>query len=381
MSDKNLLIIFSSQEFVSANHKDFWISIAEKSRESTDVVVIDILADSIITRIKGKKYRIKDHKLGLKQIKENLFTFRPMTFIRPEILPNQLHLYAMRQIKNQLENIIENYKNRKKIVLYYNWSWNKSLNILGENIKKIYFIYDEVIINAGTGKEIKGARIGDYLSCKSADLILTMTEPIAEKREEFKDKIIVLGNGSIYIKSEEENVNRIKQSIGFVGNFRDWIDLNLLRTLIEKKSDYFFCFAGPVESNVENQFKNIINNYTNTVYLGKMTKERISEIYKMIDIVIVPYKNNEHIRSTRPIKIVESIFNQTPVITIPMSGYKENQYIRFASNVTEFIEQIDFLESNKPDFNGVDFQKFITENSWGEKADIIIKEIDKFMNK
>lgn len=375
MKHRELWIVFSSQEFDSANHIHFWKELSKKIEGFADLLIINILADQLITRIKGKTYRINEHKEGLKNIERNLFLYRPLTLVRPEILPKRLQAFSMRTIRRQLKNAIQNFDERPKVTLYYDCKWNKSLHLLDEEMTRVYYIYDEVYLNASTGKEIRGMRQEDYESCVDADLILTMTKDIAQRRDHFKDKIIVFGNGSLYEEKPIYKQDYKNNTIGFVGNFRDWIDFDLLVSLIEKRNDCFFYFAGPIQENVSDKFNEIINGFTNTAYLGNLPKNKVSYIYQMLDIVIVPYKDNEHIKSTRPIKIVESLFNHTPVITIPMNGYKQNQYIRIANSATDFSRQIDFLMGNKPDFENDEFLEFIRENKWDSKAEMLVNEI------
>lgn len=375
MQSKELFIIFSSQEYATANHLEFWKEIA-KNKKDTDVLIIDIFADMIVSRIRNKKYRITDHKAGIKKIENNLFVFRPMTFLRIEALPGGMKDFAMKSVLKQIKDVIDNFDIRKKTILYYDCRLSESLRVFGEDCKKIYFIYDEVYLNASTGKEIKGLKKLDYLSCLNADLILTMTEIIASRREEFHNKLVVLGNGAS-LSDKNSNTIKFKNAVGFIGNFRNWIDIELLEYLIVQKSTYTFCFAGPIESNMNEKFRHLLNNYSNTVYLGNIPKKHVKSIYTMVDIVIVPYKRNEHIQSTRPIKIVESIFNHTPVVTVPMDGYVENSFIQFAENKKEFVDKIDIFMNHKVDFNTEEFHSFLKENSWKSKVNLLIEKLEE----
>ena len=380
MKDKKqreLWIVFTSQEYERANHKPFWSEIAKKIYDYADLLVINILADHIISRIKNKKYRINDHKKGIVNIERNLYLYRPMTFLRPEVLSGKLHLLAMNQIRKQLTFNIENFENRLKNILYYDAHWAKSLHILGRDIFKIYYIYDEVCLNASTGQLIKLTCKNDNDSCKKADIILTMTNEIKDRRSQFQEKIINFGNGASLPNEVVNPIGKLQKSIGFIGNFRNWIDFDLLTGLIKKRQDLLFFFAGPIEENVYDEFKKILNSFPNTVYFGVIKKEEISKIYQMIDIVIVPYKSNSHIKSTRPIKVVESIFNKTPVVTVSIDGYKQDQFIRIANTIDQFSEQINYLIANRPDFSSSFFLNFVQENSWGKKAELLINSIIK----
>lgn len=376
MKNRKLWIVFSSQEVATANHIDFWRAIANKE-ENADILIIDIFADMVISRIKNKSYRIKDHKNGMKKLSSNLFVFRPMTFIRPELLPEKFKIGAMKKVVKQLENIVDDFEDREKNILYYDCRLTSALSIFEEKCKKVYFIYDEVYLNASNGEEIKGLKEMDYRSCQNSNLILTMTDVIASRRSEFIGKMITLGNGAATNIKAEKTI-KLQKSIGFIGNFRNWIDLELLKNLITSREDYMFCFAGPIEENMKDEFEKILNNHKNTIYFGKISKMNVKSIYSMLDVVIVPYKANNHIRSTRPIKIVESVFNRTPVVTVPMDGYKESMFIKFARNEKEFLKEIDFFIEKEIDFNNKEYQSFVMENSWDAKASMLIEKLEEF---
>lgn len=374
-SKKDIWIIFASQEFDTANHKYFWEEIALQIAEHGELLILNITADQIVTRLVRKKYRVIDHKSGPVRPFFNSQLFRPMTFIRPEILPKFLHKFALNTIKKQIEQIVPDFNNRKKVILYYDPKLAKSMNVFGTNVYKIYYLYDEVTINASNGNEIPGMKKEDNLSCREANLILTMTKGIAYRRKEFSDKIIIFGNGANLPKQRKYNLH-INKSVGFIGNFRGWIDFKLLNKLISEKKDCFFCFAGPIEKNVEDEFHRILRENINTIYLGKIKKEEIDSVYNMVDVVIVPYKDNIHIKSTRPIKVVESVLNKTPVVTIPMEGYTENSFIKIAHNFEEFSNAVDYFLNNKVNFETSEYHDFIMSNSWAAK----VKELITYVN-
>ena len=71
----------------------------------------------------------------------------------------------------------------------------------------------------------------------------------------------------------------------------------------------------------------------------------------------------------------------TPVVTIPMNGYKENSFIRFADSVEAFSRQINYLLDNPIDQDSDEYKEFVKTNTWDYKAEIIIKEFDRIGEK
>ena len=66
---KTKYLIFASQDYDKANHKGLWDRLANELEN--DVVVVNIPADKIVSRVKGHFDRIADAKAGAK-IRETL---------------------------------------------------------------------------------------------------------------------------------------------------------------------------------------------------------------------------------------------------------------------------------------------------------------------
>lgn len=197
-----------------------------------------------------------------------------------------------------------------------------------------------------------------------SDYILAMSDKLLECRSEHKNKIYIIGNGASQKLFSQSTCNphRIPKSFGVIGNIRDWIDKDLLLSLIQKRHDILFVFAGNVEVNMQLFMQQVLLE-ENTIYLGKFTKEKVPYIYKLLGGVLVPYLANDFIRATRPIKIVESIFAGVPVITVPMTGYKQSSFIRFAEDVEEFSRAIDMLLEKPIDIKSEKYLSFVRDNS------------------
>lgn len=84
----------------------------------------------------------------------------------------------------------------------------------------------------------------------------------------------------------------------------------------------------------------ILTKYKNVKYYGEVSKGEVHNWYKKFDVILVPYKQNEFMKATRPIKIVESIFASTPVVSIPITGYEECSFIRFAKMLRSFLVKL-----------------------------------------
>jgi len=374
---KTLNIIIVNQEYTSANHKFLWGELSKKLNGKT--FIMNIPADQLITRfILKKNSRINESKVDKVKINNNLFLIRPMFLIRPEILPRLFNKIISRKFFNIAEkHNRETLKDYKINIITYNGKWIDILSSDKRFQKNFsYYIMDEVHLTAHTNTINKKAVLYDNLGCKLSDQIFTMSSSISDKRIKYVDKMLVIGNGSNYIPINKEKKLKSKKNVGFVGNLRNWLDVELFNDILNSNSHLDFGIVGPVESNMKEVLNKMLIENSNLKYYGIIDKDEVSKIYTSFDVVIVPYIQNDFMFSTRPIKIVESIFSGTPVVTIPMSGYKESSFIKFARNVNEFNYYIDFLINNPIDKNGKEYFNFIKENSWESKAEIMSRFIE-----
>lgn len=367
-----LNIIIVPQEYQSANHKGLWHKLADELNGET--LILDIPADYIITKLNKKEFRIQEAQLGKRAIKKNLSLLRPLFLIRPEILPRIFNDLVARRLLMIIKKSYPDIQNTNINIISYSGKWIDTLSTLSGNLKFYYFILDEVKYFAHNSKSNKQAQFYDKLGCEKSDFIFTMTDRIRDDRKKNNNNVCTIGNGSEYAL----NISSLKISkmVGFIGNFRSWIDLDLFKNLIKMRRDIIFGIVGPVEKNMEKELKEILNNNLNTAYFGHCDKEDVHKYYNLFSVVIVPYLQNEFMMSTRPIKIVESVFAGTPVVTIPMDGYNECEFIKFGKTSNEFSSAIDHLLDNPIDIESSEYKTFISSNTWSTKANLIAIEVN-----
>lgn len=370
--EKTIYVIVASQEYSSANHKNLWKKLAAYH----PTVVVNIAADYIVSNLRNKQYRIKEAKKDPLRELQSLLVVRPFFFLRPELLPAMFKGYISRRFWVAVEKCIPDYRDCRINLIVYDAIWTRIVNYTDKNVKVGYYLFDEVRYNGDDCSIDKKRYANDEYACQHSDVIFTMTKALAESRKDYNNHIVVLGNGSVYSPAIEQTIY-LERSVAFVGNFRNWVDNDLLEGLISKRRDITFAFAGSVEEDMCQFFDYLLNTYDNTLYMGKYTKERMAQLYRNFNAIIIPYRHNKFIQATRPIKIVESVMAGIPVITVPVNGYEECSFIRFADDVEDFSKQIDYILANPIDINSEHFKDFITLNTWEAKAKIIENEMAK----
>ncbi|MDY4852552.1 MAG: glycosyltransferase family 4 protein [Prevotella sp.] len=375
MVKNKVLLVIASQDFVSANHKPLWQLFSQM--DGYDVIVANIPADQVVCRLRNKTYRIADAKKGPEVINEHLTVFRPLLTVRAEIAPSFTYPLIAKQMWNSIKKFRPTIMTEHVDLLVYNALWVPILKGTHPDMKIGYYLFDEVRNNGADNTIDKQRYYFDEIACKQSDAIFTMTKMLADSRAEYNSNIKVVGNGALVPASFAKPDVIFPKSIAFIGNLRDWFDEELFELLVTKRPDITFVFVGPVEDNMNQYLNSLLNKYLNVVYFGKVKKENMPTLYRMFSGVIIPYRKNPFIQATRPIKIVESVMSGTPVVSIPVDGYQEGEFIRFAKSVEEFSEQIDFIINNPIEFSSSAYKDFANNNSWDHIAYTILNSFKK----
>lgn len=360
-------LIFVNQEYDTANHRFLWNEMASQKPNQT-FIILNISADFLVSFLKRKTYRVVESKKGIIKIKENLFLARPLFFVRPEITPSLFFKTVNRRLLAYLKKQFPFVDLHDINALFYEPFW---AGILKNNGWKLfYYLFDEVRLNADSGKTNKKRFKQDMEACRRSEVVFAMSNELVRTRKEICKKIVFIGNGCCKFDNKD-TAERIPKSAAIIGNLRSWIDTNLLREIVKKNPDISFYFIGNIEKNMKNFFNSLSVN-KNVYIIGPLSKNEALRCYTQFSCILVPYIQNYFIYCSRPLKIVESIFSGTPVATVPISGYSEKTFIKFCKNEEDFSNAINYFNYHPIDKNTVEFNAFVNDNSWESVSEKIL---------
>jgi len=99
--------------------------------------------------------------------------------------------------------------------------------------------------------------------------------------------------------------------IGFYGNIDEWVDLNLLEYLSEKRPNWSFVIIGQVYSDVAR-----LKRFKNVYFIGKRLHDSLPSYCKGFDAAIIPYDMSDpRMRSVNPVKVKEILAAGIPVVS------------------------------------------------------------------
>jgi hypothetical protein len=369
-------VILVYQEYERANHHDLWNIMADITDDL--FIVLNIPADYVVSRLKKKLcYRIADAKKKPKQIKHNLYLGRFLFPIRHEIAPKIIYPYFRRLLWKYLNHNFPQLADMEVDFLVYDPIWFQILLHSRKNIKFGYYLPDELRRRASDDKPNKKKMAQDDIASRYADAIYVASKALQESRQKVNKHVYFTGNGAdLNIAQKYLDVKSLTNTVAYIGNLRDWTDCKLMEGIISKRSDIDFYFVGTVEENMRPFFEHLLNTYHNTFYFGKIGKDEIGFAYRRFKILFIPYRQNKFIQASRPLKIVECVMCGTPAVTVPVSGYKECDFIRFAQDVEEFSSAFDELMKSGINTESVEYKEFCNQYSWQNIGRIIIESLN-----
>lgn len=164
---------------------------------------------------------------------------------------------------------------------------------------------------------------------KKVDVVLATAEVLFDKFRTLNPRTYLIKNGvdlSRYtdmkppsdpdLLKKLEAVERSK-TVCYQGSIASWFDFELMDHVIRKNDDLLFLFAGMVDVRVRRDFGRLERN-GNLHYIGAVSPDVLPWILSKIDVGIIPFKINDLIRATNPIKLYEYLAAGKPVVATPM---------------------------------------------------------------
>lgn len=214
------------------------------------------------------------------------------------------------------------------------------------------------------------------------DLIFSTSSVISEKYKSWAGREIeFLPNG---VGKDEFPTNTVcklvknqnRKKVGYVGNLRNTIDMDLLEHLVASFPQADFLLIGFAIPEILNKIDVIIKKYNNCYYLGECIYTDVPHYLSSFDVLINIKKANKMTRGNDSLKIYEYLLTGKPIVSTPVSpANRLEDIIYVASDKLTFAEFLrTALEENNPEMKNKRMQAAL-ENTWDKKVDIILSRI------
>ncbi len=194
-------------------------------------------------------------------------------------------------------------------------------------------------------------------------------------------KIKVLNNG--LAKRLMDNIPKTERPVSagqmknivYIGTISEWFDFDLIISSLQKFDNIKYTLYGPVDIEMPS--------HERLAYKGFVEHEKIDEIMKNADLLIMPFKLNTIVESVNPVKLYEYISSRTPVVSI---RYRETEkfapFVYLYDGEEEFFDILYKLINDKLNVIGIEeVKKFLNNNLWEKRALKIKTWLDEFEGK
>ena len=212
----------------------------------------------------------------------------------------------------------------------------------------------------------------------NSDIITAVSPVISDKlAKNFGAEIKLLPNALSReaLDDESQDIFHIAKpkgeiTIGYFGHLTSaWFDWDLVKMVAIMHPEWVFQIIGYGEPNN-------LALPNNVCLLGKVRPNELKNYSKHWNVAIIPFKKTALSMAADPIKLYEYIYLGLPVVVTGISHIGFHDVVKEAKNMAEFekyIQEVSSLIITK-DLR----QKFIEENTWEKRVNILIKLISEF---
>jgi teichuronic acid biosynthesis glycosyltransferase TuaH len=224
--------------------------------------------------------------------------------------------------------------------------------------------------------------------CVRSNLIFCSSDYLKNKlvnRYKFDiKKIKTINNGinldNLYIQSDipseikELFVGEDKKLV-YIGTISEWFDFDLVLESLNQCNGIKYLLFGPTEVKIPK--------HKNLIYYGPIIHEYVSTIMKMSDILVMPFKVNELVKSVNPVKVYEYIYSGKPSLVVKYEETKKfDRYVFLYNSYDDYLETIKNILSNKLHMNLSESEKFnfLERATWQYRVKEMIEILSEHLN-
>jgi glycosyltransferase involved in cell wall biosynthesis len=244
-----------------------------------------------------------------------------------------------------------------------------------------YHIDDEYSFNTEIDVPIS---INEYRLLRQANLVFIHSKTLLAKKGHINKNTFEIPNGvdidlfgdSVCEFKELPDIDTVKAPIiGYVGNIKKHIDLELILQIASLKMDWQFVFVGPIRENHLEIHSCVLKlkKLNNVHFLGPKPYDMLPFYIKKMDVCIMPYVKSEYTKFIYPMKMHEYFACGKPVVSTYLDNLQEfENYLYFADGVNDWVRKIEMQLLLQNENRILELKNFATTNSWQNRVSKIL---------
>lgn len=291
-------------------------------------------------------------------------------------------------------------QDKPKYVQFYSTDWTLSKEQINEYKSKGYKVVYEYIDDlnpqlAGTDDLPVNVKDKYEMIMNERESIVVVTADALQKDVMSKrgDTHLVFScNGVDYdhfhnkvdenYKFEKEYLDILKKGqpvIGYYGALAKWFDYDLVKYIAKTKKYQIVLFGIKYDDSFE---KAGLDKLDNVHFLGSRDYKVLQNYASKIDVLTIPFLINDITKATSPVKLFEYMALNKPIVTTDMDECRKYESVLIGHDYKEFVEKLDEALGKREDKEYIALlDKEALENTWSEKARVIVEEMQKSEDK
>lgn len=214
--------------------------------------------------------------------------------------------------------------------------------ILGtRGVRTVYVLADDVEAMARASTQIPYflrnlaggvARLLVQKNIKLASKVVVITKSLRDHYFIPESKSYIVPNGVDVDSLKPCDASRLRRKynlagrlvVGYLGALREWVDLDVLFSGCSSLDFAKIVVVG--EEGRTSRLSRLVNDYglsEKIVFTGMVPYHRVPEFISMMDVCVVPFKINNITHNSFPLKLLEYMACEKPVICTPLRGVQE----------------------------------------------------------
>jgi glycosyltransferase involved in cell wall biosynthesis len=160
--------------------------------------------------------------------------------------------------------------------------------------------------------------------------------------------------------------------VGFYGLIEDWIDLDLVADLAERRPAWTFLMIGRLAVDAGRAGR-----LPNVVFAGHQPYTDLPRWAKAFDVAIVPYRLTRQVVNAAPLKVREYLAAGRPVVAVPTPDIERFAgLVHLASGCDEFLAAIDAALREDRDTDRIRRMDAMAAMSWDARVAEVVEVVE-----
>ncbi len=242
-----------------------------------------------------------------------------------------------------------------------------------QGMPSVYYCGDDFSSLAGVDHKVVKQHETDLT--EKADLIVVASDALLQKFPSCKTKLLTHGVDLELFTRKAPIAEDLPKSkplcAGFYGSLSEWLDQDLLCSVIQQNPDWNFVFIGQEHVDCSR-----LKGLPNTVFLGPKPHSKLVEYSQHWNVSLLPFHLSKQIHSCNPLKLKEYLAAGKPVISTDFVAARAyGSYIDIVASAEEFSVALR-RSAQKNESEQLARQSAVQLDAWTRKADTIGQWID-----